>query len=215
MGILETLKRLFTSKQVRAGDDQMPIENATLDDRIEHLLRYSLPFDPAIIENAEIREAIRAIVADGIQIRQDNFPYGPGGRPPPPRVGLAAYSQKHAPLIYLIPVPNMHPMELPDTIFHEAIHCTAMPLGRHIRPPEDHASPEYELEEICVYAALPHFYSLLGIDELRIASRANSEKYKTMLADAMQRHSRETLQQWYAKGIEAAEYLHGVVKAGT
>jgi hypothetical protein len=101
----------------------------TLDERIEYMLSASIPFDPGKFEIPAIRDAVVAIERGGYAIRVDNY-HDQKESERIGRLGSAAFSEQHSPLIYLVLGLNPNDLELADTIFHEALHCTAQSLKR-------------------------------------------------------------------------------------
>ncbi|WP_323718697.1 hypothetical protein [Paracoccus aminovorans] len=182
-----------------------------LDQRIEYLLSVSVPFDPGCFNNVSIRSAIDAIGASGFSIRQDNYPdqeaSKQGGK-----LGLCVFSEKHPPLIYLVLSLHDDDSELADTIFHEALHATAKPLGRHVVLPEDPQLAETHLEELAVYSGLSRIYPLLGIPQMREIHRRNKARHATLEKALASGLPKSEILTWNQYGVEAADYLLNIIK---
>lgn len=182
----------------------------TLDERIEYMLSASIPFDPCKFEISAIRDAVAAIERGGYAIRVDDY-HDQKESESIGRLGSAVFSDKHSPLIYLILGLNSDDLELADTIFHEALHCTAQSLGRHITLPEGEATGEVWLEELCVYSGLCHLYPKLHIPEMRELHRRNKDRHQRLKDSLKTGLPVEVVENWDRHGVDAAHHLHQMI----
>ena len=182
-----------------------------LDVRIEHMLSESVPFDPDHFQTPAIRNAVAAIGQSGYAIRVDNFRDQKVSESIG-RLGIAVFSEKHPPLIYLILGLNPNDIELADTIFHEAMHCTAQALGRHVILPEDDNTGEAWLEELCVYSGLCQLYPKLHIPEMRQIHRRNKDRHNMLKQKLATGIPVEHVDLWDRHGIDAAEHLYALIR---
>lgn len=182
-----------------------------LDDRIEYMLSESVPFDPDHFQIPAIRNAVAAIGQSGYAIRVDNFRDQKVSESIG-RLGSAVFSEKHPPLIYLILGLNPNDIELADTIFHEAMHCTAQALGRHVILPEDDNTGEAWLEELCVYSGLCQLYPKLHIPEMRQIHRRNKDRHNMLKQKLATGIPVEHVDLWDRHGVDAAEHLYALIR---
>lgn len=211
---MKALMSRFRRLRAVAADDGVVRHPVTLDERIEYMLATSIPFDPDHFQIPAIRNAAGAIDRSGFSIRVDNF-HNQKVSESIGRLGSAVFSQKYPPLIHLVLGLNPDDIELADTIFHEALHCTAQALGRHVILPEDDNTGEAWLEELCVYSGLCQFYPKLGIPEMRQIHRRNKERHITLKQTLATGIPIEHVEQWDRHGVTAADHLYDLIRKYT
>lgn len=205
--LLSRLRRLHAIE----ADDGIIRHPVTLDERIEYMLTTSIPFNPDHFQIPAIRNAVGAIDRSGFSVRVDNF-HNQKVSESIGRLGSAVFSQKHPPLIYLVLGLNPDEIELADTIFHEALHCTAQALGRHVILPEDDNTGEAWLEELCVYSGLCQLYPKLSIPEMRQIHRRNKDRHTTLKQTLATGIPIEDVEQWDRHGVAAADHLYDLIR---
>ena len=207
---MKALLSRFRRPRAIAADDGVIRHPVTLDERIEYMFATSIPFDPDHFQIPAIRNAVRAIDRSSFSIRVDNF-HNQKVSESIGRLGSAVFSQKYPPLIYLVLGLNPDDIELADTIFHEALHCTAQALGRHVILPEDDNTGEACLEELCVYSGVCRIYPKLSIPEMRHIHRRNKKRYINLKKTLATGIPIEDVEQWDRHGVAAADHLYDLI----
>lgn len=189
------------------------MEKMSLEKKWDYFMETSIEFDPEILPNIEMRATTRKIMSDIAVVRADTF-FTQNTVRDKDRHGMTFYPKGQRPMIYLNVLRHKGDLEeLYDTILHEALHCSALYLNRHDELPEDASTTTYRLEELCVSAGLCKIYPELKIPAMRQKSRSQKAVRDNMLK-SLRPHIPETIiEEWVAKGHEAADWLHAIIKA--
>ncbi|WP_157033733.1 hypothetical protein [Belnapia moabensis] len=181
-------------------------------ERYEHLVRFSIPlrkrmaefkWQPErplehLLQQLEIRGI--NVVADNVLSQEDSYSQ--------PRFGLTVLCSGRPPLAYinLLKHNNSSCNELDaatlfDTVAHEAVHATAVALGRHEELPEKQDSDEYFLEEVCAHIGAGEINQRLGFPLQAQRNRFEANMFQLSLAQ------KTAFNVACARGIDAANYL--------
>lgn len=185
----------------------------SLEQRWDYFMERSIDFDPAMFRDVKMRNAASSIMSKVAFLRADTF-WRPSTVGQSKRYGLSFYLKNQRPMIYLnILKHEGDEQELFDTILHEALHCSALYLGRHDELPNNDRTTSYLLEELCVSSGLCKIYPMLKIPAMRDASRRQKVTRDKMHGSLMQ-HVPETIcGEWVEKGNEAADWLFTVINS--
>ena len=187
----------------------------SLEDKAHYFMEKSIDFDPAVFTNADMINAATRIMSHVAVVRADTF-WKPETVGQSRRYGLSFYPKGQRPIIYLNVLKHKgDTLELFDTILHEALRCSALYLDRHDELPSDEQSIEYRLEELCVSSGMSKLYPMLKIADMREASRRQKKIVDQSIKSLRQDMSENVIEEWIAKGQEAANWLHNIIKPET